>query len=84
MEFIVGHKKKGRGYGVSLKDGNKLALAIILFFLIFSFLNYKKSSHSPSPNDTTPLSPRSKVSEFVQDRDVSFANKACLTEWPAH
>ena len=42
MEFIVTYKKGGRGYGVSLKNENKIALAIILFFLIFNFLNYKK------------------------------------------
>ena len=28
--------------GLSLKDENKIALAIILFFLIFNFLQYEK------------------------------------------
>ena len=30
------------------------------------------------------LSPRSKLNEFVRDRDSSFTNKACLAEWSAH
>ena len=39
---IYSTRKGRRGYGVSLKDENKIAVAIILIFLIFNFLNYKK------------------------------------------
>ena len=40
MEFI--EQEGGGRYGVRLKDENEMALAKILIFLNFNFLNHKK------------------------------------------